>query len=127
MRYLVATDSVHTTAAACDYLEPRLEDDDFVSVVSVPGTDERDAEDALNVVNARLAGLADITTEHIEFLRNSLERCRHRAANRRHDTAGVWERSLFSLPHQRLYERINFSLAVGVRDGHLRTCPRGGG
>lgn len=63
MRYLVATDSVHTTAAACDYLEPRLEDDDFVSVVSVPGTDERDAEDALNVVNARLAGLADITTE----------------------------------------------------------------
>lgn len=63
MRYLVATDSVHTTAAACDYLETRLEDDDFVSVVSVPGTDERDAEDALNVVTARLAGRADITTE----------------------------------------------------------------
>lgn len=63
MRYLVATDSVHTTAAACDYLDPRLEDDDFVSVVSVPGANERDAEDALNVVTARLAGRADITTE----------------------------------------------------------------
>lgn len=63
MRYLVATDSVHTTAAACDYLDPRLEDDDFVSVVSVPGTDERDAEDALNVVTARLAGRAEVATE----------------------------------------------------------------
>lgn len=66
MHYLVATDSVHTTAAACDYLEDRLDADDAVAVVSVPGAEARDADDALNVANARLLGRADLVTERID-------------------------------------------------------------
>lgn len=66
MQYLVATDSVHTTAAACDYLEGRLESDDAVAVVSVPGAEARDADDALNVANARLLGRADVETERLD-------------------------------------------------------------
>jgi nucleotide-binding universal stress UspA family protein len=66
MQYLVATDSVHTTAAACDYLEERLESDDRVDVVTVPTAGERDAEDAINVANARLLGRAEISTERLE-------------------------------------------------------------
>ena len=62
MRYLVATDSVHTTAAACDYLEARLGPDDTVSVVSVP-EGSRDADDALNVASARLVGRGDVETD----------------------------------------------------------------
>ena len=65
MRYLVATDSVHTTAAACDYLEERLEAGDAVSVVTVPDVGDRDAADALNVANARLAGRAEVETERL--------------------------------------------------------------
>lgn len=66
MQYLVATDSVHTTAAACDYLEDRLESDDRVHVVTVPTAEARDAADALNVANARLLGRAEITIERLE-------------------------------------------------------------
>ncbi|MEF8843602.1 MAG: universal stress protein [Haloarculaceae archaeon] len=77
MHYLVATDSVHTTAAACDYLEPRLDPDDGVDVLTViapndeaaddggpPGTPSstRDAGDAANVAGARLAGRAAVET-----------------------------------------------------------------
>jgi len=53
---LVATDSVHTTATACDYLEDRLADGDAVHVLAVigGGVDDRDAADALNVAGARL-------------------------------------------------------------------------
>lgn len=65
MHYLVATDSVHTTAAACDYLEERLDSDDTVSVVAVPETD-RDADDALNVANARLLGRATVDLQRLE-------------------------------------------------------------
>lgn len=55
-RYLVATASVHTTAAACDYLQPRVESADEVVVLSVrePGLDERDPGDATNVARTRL-------------------------------------------------------------------------
>ncbi|WP_299233412.1 universal stress protein [Natronomonas sp.] len=66
MRFLLATDSVHTTAAACDYLEPRLGPDDTVVVVAVPasGSDAaRDAADASNVATARLVGSATVETE----------------------------------------------------------------
>jgi nucleotide-binding universal stress UspA family protein len=54
--FLVATASVHTTAAACDYLGDRVTDDDTVLVVSVTDddTDERDAGDATNVARTRL-------------------------------------------------------------------------
>jgi len=54
--FLVATASVHTTAAACDYLGDRVTADDTVLVVSVTGgdTDDRDAGDATNVARTRL-------------------------------------------------------------------------
>lgn len=56
VRVLVATASVHTTAAACDFLGPRLTDDDEVFVLAVEGSelDERDAGDAVNVARTRL-------------------------------------------------------------------------
>jgi len=55
-RYLLATASVHTTAAAADYLGPRLGADDEVLVVTVaePGLADRDAGDAANVARSRL-------------------------------------------------------------------------
>ena len=54
--FLVATASVHTTAAACDYLTERVTPDDTVLVVSVTeaGMDQRDAGDATNVARTRL-------------------------------------------------------------------------
>lgn len=66
MRVLIATDSVHTTAAACDYLEPRLDGDDTVDVVTVPADEARDAADALNVATARLLGRADVETARLD-------------------------------------------------------------
>lgn len=66
MRYLVATDSVHTTAAACDYLEERLDSDDTVSVLTVPEADARDADNALNVATARLLGRCEVETASLE-------------------------------------------------------------
>ncbi|WP_276261549.1 universal stress protein [Haloglomus litoreum] len=64
MHYLVATDSVHTTAAACDYLDGRLDgpNTDTVTVITVTGGDDRDAGDAANVARARLAGRATVET-----------------------------------------------------------------
>lgn len=55
-RYLLATASVHTTAAAADYLGPRLDADDEVLVLTVaePALAERDAGDAANVARSRL-------------------------------------------------------------------------
>lgn len=66
MQFLIATDSVHTTAAACDYLEARLQADDSVAVVTVPGPDIRDANDALNVATARLQGDGEVETERLD-------------------------------------------------------------
>jgi len=81
MRYLLATDSVHTTAAACDYLQERAGSDDGVRVVHVQAdTDERDASspgpqarqdagdardgrEALNVATVRLGAVAEVDTE----------------------------------------------------------------
>lgn len=62
--YLVATRSVHTTAAACDYLADELATDDAVTVLTVADDrEERDGGDALNVAVARLSGLATVTQE----------------------------------------------------------------
>ena len=62
-RFLLATDSVHTTAAGCDYLSDRIEDGDAVIALAVlegtGGVDERDAADALNVATVRLPGVAE--------------------------------------------------------------------
>jgi nucleotide-binding universal stress UspA family protein len=67
-RFLLATDSVHTTAAACDYLVDRLSEGDAVTAVAVeePGGDARDAADALNVVDVRLAAIASVETSTAE-------------------------------------------------------------
>lgn len=53
---LVGTDSVHTTAAACDYLGPRLGAGDTVVCCTVldDAVSERDAGDASNVARTRL-------------------------------------------------------------------------
>lgn len=66
MHALVATGSVHATAAACDHLAPRLSGDDAVTVAAVGDPDVRDAGDAANVATARLAAHADIETTRIE-------------------------------------------------------------
>lgn len=67
MQYLVGTDSVHTSATACDYLEPRLTTDDAVVAVAVAEsadpTEKRDRQEALNVFRVRLAGAASVETE----------------------------------------------------------------
>jgi nucleotide-binding universal stress UspA family protein len=53
---LVPTASVHTTAAACDYLVDRLDSEDTVTVLTVETGDVagRDAGDAANVARTRL-------------------------------------------------------------------------
>ena len=65
-QFLLATDSVHTTATLCDYLDGRISGDDAVSVLAVTDEtlDERDAADALNVAGVRLgaAGTVDPAT-----------------------------------------------------------------
>lgn len=60
MDVLVATASVHTTAAACDYLAPRLTDADTVVLVTVEEADlsARDPGDAANVARTRLVAPA---------------------------------------------------------------------
>jgi len=57
MRIILASDSVHTTAAACDYLANRLDSGDSVVLLTVrePAVTERDAADAANVARVRLA------------------------------------------------------------------------
>ncbi len=66
MHYCVGTDSVHTTAAACDYLERRVTDADTVTVISVLDpkvlSDRRGCEEALNVASVRLFE-ADVKTQ----------------------------------------------------------------
>jgi len=77
-RFLVATDSIHTTAAACDYLGPRLDTDDSVRVVGVIENGSRDAGDAVNVASARLTTPTVETAvrdgEPVDEIRNELER-----------------------------------------------------
>lgn len=64
MHYLAGTDSVHTTAALCDYLEDRATSDDAVTVVAVVDetTARQDAREALTVAPVRLAGVGTVET-----------------------------------------------------------------
>lgn len=57
---LVASASVHTTAAACDFLGGRLDGDDTVVVLGVaePDLADRDPGDAANVARTRLVAPA---------------------------------------------------------------------
>ncbi|MEF8828815.1 MAG: universal stress protein [Haloarcula sp.] len=63
--FLLATSSVHVTAAAADYLQDRLDpagDDDIVVVaVRDPDAPSRDAGDAVNVARSRLASFVPTT------------------------------------------------------------------
>lgn len=62
MKYLVATSSVHVTAAAADYLQARLDPgEDDVVVVAVREANDRDAGDAANVARSRLAAAMPTT------------------------------------------------------------------
>lgn len=67
MQYLVGTDSVHTTAAICDYLEGRATPEDDVSVIAAFEPDDRsarrDGQEALNVAPVRLATVGSVETE----------------------------------------------------------------
>lgn len=67
MHYLVGTDSVHTTAAICDYLDGRATAEDTVTVIAVVPSDDptarRDGDEALNVAPVRLATVGDVATE----------------------------------------------------------------
>ena len=65
MHYLVGTDSVHATAAICDYLEGRATSDDAVTVVAAVDetTTRQDAREALNVAPVRLATVGDVETD----------------------------------------------------------------
>ncbi|SFR53806.1 universal stress protein [Halogeometricum limi] len=74
--YVLATNHVDTSAVLCDYLLPRLSEDDAVHAVnSHPGGDDttsedvRDGEDALNVVTSRLGGFATVETH--QFVRGN--------------------------------------------------------
>jgi len=60
--YLVATSSVHVTAAAADYLGTRIDpSEDSVVVVAVREDGTRDAGDAANVARSRLAAAMPAT------------------------------------------------------------------
>lgn len=67
MHYLAGTDSVHTTAAICDYLEERATADDTVTVIAVVPPDEPnarpDGREALNVAPIRLPAVGDVETD----------------------------------------------------------------
>jgi nucleotide-binding universal stress UspA family protein len=76
--FVVGTDSVHTSARLCDYLDGRAREGDVVHAAnSLPGGDEtdadavRDGEDALNAVSARLGALPGVAVETHQFVRGN--------------------------------------------------------
>jgi len=76
--YLVATSSVHVTAAAADYLQSGLDpSEDNVAVVAVREDGTRDAGDAANVARSRLAAAMPTTEiregDTVEELRAAID------------------------------------------------------
>lgn len=65
MQYLVGTESVHTTAAICDYLADSATRDDSVTAVAAvdDATPRQDAREALTVAPVRLATVGDVATD----------------------------------------------------------------
>ncbi|TYT62508.1 universal stress protein [Natrialba swarupiae] len=65
MQYLVGTESVHTTASICDYLDGRIDTSDSITVVAVVDdpSARRDRQEALNVAAVRLAAAGSVDTE----------------------------------------------------------------
>ncbi|MGM0604616.1 MAG: universal stress protein [Halobacteriota archaeon] len=74
--FLVATNSVHTSATLADYLVDRIEKSDTVHAVNsqfggddTTAEDVRDGEDALNTIQSRLG--ANATVETHQFVRGN--------------------------------------------------------
>ena len=74
--YVAGTNSVHTTATLCDYLDARVgADDTVVFVNSLRGGDDtssqdiRDGEDALNAAVSRLGERCTVETH--QYVRNN--------------------------------------------------------
>jgi len=67
--FVVATDSVHTSAALCDYLFDRIDEADTVYAINSIHDEAadpeaiRDGKDALNAVASRLAAVTTVETE----------------------------------------------------------------
>jgi nucleotide-binding universal stress UspA family protein len=67
--FVVATDSVHTSAALCDYLFDRVDEADAVYAINSLHDEDadpeaiRDGKDALNAVASRLAAVTTVETE----------------------------------------------------------------
>ena len=69
--FVVGTDSVHTSAAICDYLLGRIAAEDTAHAINVVADNSdpasaRDGQDALNAVAARLAAAASVETTQRE-------------------------------------------------------------
>lgn len=76
--FVAGTDSVHTSARLCDYLDGRVCEGDAVHAVnSLPGGDDtgavdvRDGEDALNGVVSRLSARPGVTVESHQYVRGN--------------------------------------------------------
>jgi nucleotide-binding universal stress UspA family protein len=74
--FVVATDSVHTSAALCDYLADRVSEADTVHAINSHHDEDadpeaiRDGKDALNAVASRLAAVTTVETE--QFTRGNV-------------------------------------------------------
>jgi len=75
--FVAATNSVHTSAALCDYLFDRVDNEDTVHAInshldeeSVSDEELRDGEDALNAIYSRLG--AATTVETHQFVRGNV-------------------------------------------------------
>ena len=75
--FVAATNSVHTSAALCDYLFDRVDSEDTVHAInshldeeSVTDEELRDGEDALNAIYSRLG--AATTVETHQFVRGNV-------------------------------------------------------
>jgi nucleotide-binding universal stress UspA family protein len=75
--FVVATNSVHTSAALCDYLIDRVDAEDTVHAInshidekSATAEALRDGEDALNAIYSRLG--SETTVETHQFLRGNV-------------------------------------------------------
>jgi nucleotide-binding universal stress UspA family protein len=71
-KYVVGTDSVHTSAELCDYLDDHVtEADTIYAINSLRGGDQtdsddvRDGEDALNAIDSRLGTQATVETHQL--------------------------------------------------------------
>ena len=75
--FVVATNSVHTSAAICDYLVDRVEAEDTVHAInshldeeSVTDDELRDGKDALNGIYSRLGAMTTVETH--QFVRGNV-------------------------------------------------------